>query len=270
MTLTWFLSARQTTRRARAMASACAVLFAVSAPLAVTEAQDIFAGRFEGDGLTLVLRAGTDSAYAGEAEEDGVRFVVEGRAKGTRLEGTYSASGVRQQFRAMLEASDRLVVLADGERYVLRRIQPDGQRTIDGAAGDIPDGTATSTGTPAAPTTGATTWWTETLSGQRLVRLGRAGTSGGASQNRSTITLCRDGRAGYQYTFSMAVDVGSVFGNSSQRKNVEGRWEVRNVQGAPNVVVMGTDGLEYSWVLSMQNERIHLDGNQYLRDQSPC
>ena len=112
--------------------------------------------------------------------------------------------------------------------------------------------------------------WQAQLSGQRLVRLGRSGTTGGGSQNRTTVTLCRDGRGGYLYTYSMAMDVGGVFGNSSQRDEGEGRWEVVVRGGQPLLVMRFHDGTVYEWTLSMQNDRIHLDGRQYLRDGSTC
>jgi hypothetical protein len=113
-------------------------------------------------------------------------------------------------------------------------------------------------------------WWHAQLAGQRLVRLGRSGTTGGGSQNRTTVTLCRDGRGGYLYTYSMAMDVGGVFGNSSQRDEGEGRWEVVVRGGQPLLVMRFHDGTVYEWTLSMENDRIHLDGRQYLRDGHSC
>jgi hypothetical protein len=120
------------------------------------------------------------------------------------------------------------------------------------------------------PAAGGDNGWQAQLSGQRLVRLGRSGTTGGGSQNRTTVTLCRDGRGGYLYTYSMAMDVGGVFGNSSQRDEGEGRWEVVVRGGQPLLVMRFHDGTVFEWTLSMENDRIHLDGQQYLRDGSTC
>jgi len=121
-----------------------------------------------------------------------------------------------------------------------------------------------------APAAGGNNGWQAQLSGQRLVRLGRSGTTGGGSQNRTTVTLCRDGRGGYLYTYSMAMDVGGVFGNSSQRDEGEGRWEVVVRGGQPLLVMRFHNGTVHEWTLSMENDRIHLDGRQYLRDGSTC
>jgi hypothetical protein len=120
------------------------------------------------------------------------------------------------------------------------------------------------------PVAGGDRWWQTQLAGQRLVRLGRSGTTGGGSQNRTTVTLCRDGRGGYLYTYSMAMDVGGVFGNSSQRDEGEGRWEVVVRGGQPLLVMRFHDGTVFEWTLSMENDRIHLDGRQYLRDGHSC
>ncbi len=120
------------------------------------------------------------------------------------------------------------------------------------------------------PVEGDADWWRARLAGQRIVRLSRTSTQGGGSQSRTTVTLCRDGHGGYMWTYSMSLSVDGVFANNSDQDQGEGPWEVAIRQGQPILIMRLQDGRVFEWTLAMEDDRIHLDGNQYLRDTSPC
>lgn len=419
-----------------------AILLLVS-PVATEARQssDPWEGTFQGDGLTLVLRATGGGSYEGEAREGLFRFKVEGRLAGNTVEGTYVLWGIRSPFRARLDG-DRMTVDADGDLYVLARegtpglpsagVAEAGQGGVDrtgaadptatgpAAAGAIQraEGTAADTGAqlgmdgpPAAdevddpawglrfriptgwqlaqqdgdswllgsntipglllvweleletlgelrslvsqemvddgirltpqgapeevgasslgvevegtlgdaqvrgyavgvisphgagvtilavtepdryeaghrvaarelagsvrfrppPVFGDQGWWQATLSGQRLVRMSRTFSQGaGGSTSETVVTLCRDGRAGYFYTYQMSMSVPGVSASDSSRDEGEGRWEVVQRGGGQVLVMPLNDGRVFEWSLSYQNDRIHLDGREFLRDEPVC
>lgn len=368
---------------------------------------DPWEGNFQGDGLTLVLRAVGDGGYEGEARESVFRFTVEGRVVGNTLEGTYALWGARSAFRAELDG-DRMTVTVDGDEYELARegtaglstpgtaataappatyvppasdevddpawglrfripagwqlaqqdeeswifgstalpglvlvwelelatlaelravvsqeIVDDGLRLsprgapeemgsatlgveVEGTLGDAqvrgyavgvisPHGSgvtilavteperyeaghrsaalelAESVRFRPPPVFGDQAWWQSTLSGQRLVRMSRTSSQGaGGSTSRTVVTLCRDGRAGYFYTYQMSMSVPGVSASDSSRDEGEGRWEVVQRGGSHVLVMPLSDGRVLEWALSYQNDRIHMDGREFLRDEPAC
>jgi len=122
----------------------------------------------------------------------------------------------------------------------------------------------------APPAVGGDDWWSGQLSGQVLKRFSRTSTQGGGSTSETTVTLCRDGRGAYHWTYQMSLSVEGVFANNSDQDQGEGRWEVVDRGGQPLLVMRFNDGRVFEWTLSMANERINLDGNEYLRDNPVC
>ncbi|TVR59446.1 MAG: hypothetical protein EA422_15025 [Gemmatimonadales bacterium] len=361
---------------------------------------DPWEGAFQGDGLTLVLRAAGGGAYEGEAREGIFRFTVEGRVSGGALEGSYALWGTRSPFRAELDG-DRMTVNADGDIYVLAREGTAGlpasgavlstppaadevddpawglrfriptgwqlaqqdeeswvlgstslpglvlvwelelgtlaelravvsQEIVDDGIRLSPRGSAQEVGQDALgvevegtlgdaqvrgyavgvisphgpgvtilavteperyeeghrraarelaesvrfrppPVFGDQAWWQSTLTGQRLARLTRTSSAGaGGSTSRTVVTLCRDGRAGYLYTYQMSMSVPGVSASDSSRDEGEGRWEVVQRGGGHVLVMALNDGRVLEWSLSYQNDRIHLDGREFLRDEPVC
>jgi len=386
------------------------------------QSPDPWEGTFQGDGLTLVLRAAGDGVYQGDAREGLFRFSVEARGSGGTLEGSYALWGVRSPFRAELDG-DRMTVDADGDIYVLARegtaglpasasaqgatepagtgapagggpppsqgapgplaadevddpawglrfripagwqlaqqdegswmlgstslpgmvlvweleletlaelrsvvsqeIVDEGIRLsprggpeeagqaglgveVEGTLGDAqvrgyavgvisPHGAgvtvlavtepelyqeghrhaarelAESVRFRPPPVFGDQGWWQATLSGQRLVRMSRTSSAGaGGSTSRTMVTLCRDGRAGYVYTFQMSMSVPGVSASDNSQDEGEGRWEVVQRSGGPVLVMPLHDGRVLEWSLAYQNDRIHLDGQEFLRDNPVC
>lgn len=229
-------------------------------------AQDPWEGTFRGDGLVLTLRAAGNGEYRGNAIEDGNRYTVTGRVTGSRIEGRYSLLLLRQSFSGEL-SGNRLQIIADDESYALVR---DGSPEAAAVAAREEAEAAERTARDRRANAGVAAQWSPALSGQRLVRLTRSGDGTGGGQTRSTVTLCRDGRAGYQYQSSMAFNTSGGFGNASDRDEGEGRWEIVATNGGPTLRMLLQDGRQLDWLLSMQNERVHLDGRQYLREVAPC
>lgn len=121
------------------------------------------------------------------------------------------------------------------------------------------------------PVFGDRDWWHGALSGQRLVRMSRTFSEGaGGSTSRTMVTLCRDGRAGYFYTYQMSMSVPGVSASDSSQDEGEGRWEVVQRGGGPILVMPLSDGRVLEWSLAYQDDRIHLDGREFLRDDPVC
>ncbi len=229
-------------------------------------AQDPWEGTFRGDGLVLTLRATGDGQYRGNAVEDGTRYSVTGRVTGARMEGRYSLLLLRQSFVGEL-SGNRLRIVAEDETYELLR---DGSPEADAVAARVQAEVAERADLERRANAGVAARWSPALTGQRLIRLTRSGDGTGGGQTRSTVTLCRDGRAGYQYQSSMAFNTSGGFGNASDRDEGEGRWEVVTLNSRPVLRMRLQDGRVLDWLLSMENERVHLDGRQYLREAAPC
>jgi hypothetical protein len=80
---------------------------------------DPFAGTFSGDGISLTL-SGSGGAYRGDLSFHGSSYPVQGRAQGTRVDGSFTADGQSYPFTAVVEGAG-LVFETAGARYLLAR-----------------------------------------------------------------------------------------------------------------------------------------------------
>ena len=242
--------------------------------LAQREADSLILGSGTLPGVLLLreLEIGTlaelRAMVSGALLDDGVRLIPKGApeaigdaALGVEVEGSIGSDRVRGYVVGVISPhGPGLTILAvtEQDRYeALHR----------SAARDLADSVAFR----ARPVFGNRDWWHNTLSGQRIARHSRTSSSGaGGSTSRTTVTLCRDGRAGYDYFYQMSLSVPGVSASDSDQDRGEGRWEVVQRGRNPVLLMHLSDGRVLEWTLSYQNDRIHLDGREYLRDTPAC
>ena len=218
--------------------------------------------------LELETLAELRSVVSQEIVDDGIRLTPRGAQEevgasglGVEVEGTLGDAQVRGYAVGVISphgAGVTILAVTEPERYEA------GHR---GAAREL----AESVRFRPPPVFGDQGWWQATLAGQRLVRMSRTSSPGaGGSTSRTVVTLCLDGRAGYFYTYQMSMSVPGVSASDSSQDEGEGRWEVVHRAGGPVLVMPLDDGRVLEWGLSYQNDRIHLEGREYLRDNPVC
>jgi hypothetical protein len=122
--------------------------------------------------------------------------------------------------------------------------------------------------------------WTDRAAGRRLTTTGtdnlssRGGVGDGRYNSRTTasLTLCRDGRYGYESeTYSLVSVDGAGAMESTSRDDHEGRWSiVADILGRAFLFLQTGDGRELLWMVDETDGGTAVNGSAYRAEPGPC
>jgi hypothetical protein len=122
--------------------------------------------------------------------------------------------------------------------------------------------------------------WTDRAAGRRLTTTGtdhlssRGGVGDGRYNSRTTatLTLCRDGRYGYESeTYSLMSVDGAGSMESTSRDDHDGRWSlVSDILGRAHLHLETGDGREFLWMVEETADGATINGSGYRAEAGPC
>lgn len=227
-----------------------------------TQAQDAFAGSYQGQYATLVLE-GSNGQYRGHSVSQGIRYEVAAVSEdGQNLQGVSVYQGMRYPWNGIRTQSG-LRIWLNGVAYDMQKQGATASRPQRGnATGGSGQGRLSAIGQQ----------WFDALNGAKLTYIYSNYTGGyGGGGATTTIDMCTNGTFYYNSESSVYVPNGGGVGSASQNR-IAGRWEIVEKNGQVYIYGVAQTGESEYYLLEYRNNKVYVGGKRYAveRGRARC
>ncbi|MEO1448521.1 MAG: hypothetical protein AAFV07_03280 [Bacteroidota bacterium] len=229
------------------------------------QAQDPFAGSYQGQYSTLVLQ-GSNGQYKGHAVSQGIRYEVSAVSQdGQQIQGVSVYQGMQYPWTGTRTGSG-LRIWLNGVAYDLQKQGAVAQNSHNG--GSMTQGRGAGRGKLSA----IGQQWFDALNGAKLTYIYSKYTQGyGGGNAMTTVDLCANGTFHYNSESSVYVPNGGGVGTAS-KNGISGRWEVVEQNGQVYLYGVANNGQAQHYLLEYRNNKVFVGGKRYAveRGKAQC